>query len=360
MPTELGVSPVIPFIDFAQDFSRHIVIDREPDQYLGHPTTVLLEDGLSMWIVYPKGHGKGSIVLKKSEDGGRTWSKRQPVPESWASSQEVPTIYRIVDDFGRKRLFVFSGLYPIRSASSEDDGLTWSELKPIGDFGGIVAMSDIMRLKDQSYMALFHDDGRFLKNSMIESEQFVVYAVYSYDGGLTWGQPKEVVRDDVAHLCEPCILRSSDGNQLCIILRENSRKYNSMVVFSDDEGKSWTKPRELPDVLTGDRHQALFLNDGRILISFRDMASNSPTWGDWVGWLGTYDDLVCGHVGQFKLRFMKNNKGSDCAYPALELLSDQTIFTATYGHWKLNEQPYISGLHFTVDEVDYYTNEKGF
>ena len=46
----------------------------------------------------------------------------------------------------------------------------------------------------------------------------------------------------------------------------------------------------------------------------------------------------------------------DFAYPALELLSDQTIFTAIYGHWKSNEQSYISGLHFTVDEVDYYAN----
>ena len=48
-------------------------------------------------------------------------------------------------------------------ASSGDDGRTWTPLEKIGDFGGIVAMSSAERLKDGSYLALFHDDGRFLR-----------------------------------------------------------------------------------------------------------------------------------------------------------------------------------------------------
>ena len=35
----------LPFIDFDQAAEKHIVIDKEPGQYLGHPTTVLMEDG---------------------------------------------------------------------------------------------------------------------------------------------------------------------------------------------------------------------------------------------------------------------------------------------------------------------------
>ncbi len=31
-----------------------------------------------------------------------------------------------------------------------------------------------------------------------------------------------------------------------MLLRENSRKFNSFVIFSDDEGHTWTEPRELP------------------------------------------------------------------------------------------------------------------
>jgi len=135
----------IPVVDLAADTARQVVVDREPGQYHGHPTTVLLEDGRTIVAVYPKGHGRGAIVMKRSTDGGRTWSARLPTPPNWETSLEVPTIYRVVDAKGKKRLIVFSGLYPIRLAVSEDDGATWSGLAPIGNFGGIVAMASPCR-----------------------------------------------------------------------------------------------------------------------------------------------------------------------------------------------------------------------
>jgi hypothetical protein len=135
----------IPQIDLAADTARQVVVDREPGQYLGHPTTVLLEDGRTIIAVYPKGHGRGTIVMKRSTDGGRTWSARLPTPPNWETSLEVPTIHRVVDAKAKKRLIIFSGLYPIRLAVSEDDGATWSGLAPIGNFGGIVAMASPCR-----------------------------------------------------------------------------------------------------------------------------------------------------------------------------------------------------------------------
>ncbi|MFO1093715.1 MAG: sialidase family protein [Planctomycetaceae bacterium] len=42
---------------------------------------------------------------------------------------------------------MFSGLYPIRKAVSNDDGATWSELEPVGDWGGIVAMASVIDLQ---------------------------------------------------------------------------------------------------------------------------------------------------------------------------------------------------------------------
>ena len=60
----------IPVIDLDRETSRQVVVDREEGQYLGHPTTVLLEDGKTILIVYPKGHGRGEIVYKRSTDGG--------------------------------------------------------------------------------------------------------------------------------------------------------------------------------------------------------------------------------------------------------------------------------------------------
>lgn len=347
----------IPFVDLAEQTDRQVIVDREPGQYLGHPTTALMEDGKTIFIVYPKGHGRGPIVMKKSLDGGMTWSDRLPVPDNWATSQETPTIHRVIDTNGYRRLILFSGLYPIRMAVSEDDGSSWSPLEPIGDYGGIVAMSSVIRLINGDYMALFHDDGRFFKNSG-ETRGFDVYKTISTDGGLTWGTPQIIAHHAEAHLCEPGVIRSPDGKQLAMLLRENSRQFNSFIMFSNDEGKSWTEPVEMQGALTGDRHVGRYAPDGRLFITFRDQAAESPTKGDWVGWVGTYQDLVEGNEGAYRVRLMDNHKNADCAYPGLELLPDGTFVTTTYGHWTQGEEPYIVSVRFKLDELDQIVNRR--
>jgi hypothetical protein len=352
----------IPIVDLSGDASRRVVVDREPGQYLGHPTTVLLEDGRTMIAVYPKGHGRGPIVMKRSADGGRTWSDRLPTPASWATSLEVPTIYRTIDARGTKRLIVFSGLYPIRLSTSADDGRTWSELVPIGPFGGIVAMASLVELKTGRghYMALFHDDGRFLAEAKPGSapapspiaRPFTVFKTVSTDGGLTWSAPEAVVSLPDVQLCEPGALRSPDGRQVAVLLRENSRTRNAFVILSGDEGRTWSAPREVPGALTGDRHVARYAPDGRLLITFRDTALETPTKGDWVAWVGTWADLVNGREGQYRVRLMDNTDDWDSAYPGLELLPDGTFVATTYGHWDAGAQPYIVSVRFTMAELD--------
>jgi hypothetical protein len=339
------------FVDLAGDTTRQVIVDREPGQYLGHPTTVLLEDGRTMLCVYPKGHGKGPIVYKRSADGGRTWSGRLATPANWASSLETPTIHRVVDGRGKKRLVLFSGLYPVRSAISEDDGATWTELRPIGDFGGIVAMSAVMRLRDGRYMAVFHDDGRFFRAKAAAERKFTVYKTVSGDGGLTWGEPAVVATHAEAHLCEPGLVRSPDGKQIAMLLRENGRKFLSFVTFTNDEGETWTTPREMTPELTGDRHVGIYTGKNRLFITFRDTYKPSPTYGDWVAWTGSYDDIVKRRPGRKRIRLMKNHKGADCAYPGLERLPDGTIVTTTYGHWTAGEEPYIVSVRLRASEV---------
>jgi hypothetical protein len=370
LKTKLPPGYTIPIVDISGEKERQVVVDKEPGQYLGHPTTLLLEDNKTMLIVYPKGHWRGAIVYKRSTDGGLTWSDRLPTPKSWETSLEVPTLHRVVDAAGKKRIIMFSGLYPIRMAVTEDDGANWSELKPIGDFGGVVTMATVIGLKTPGqYLAFFHDDGRFIRGGDNKSYhaktpdgehsspaakawRFWVYTTLSKDGGLTWSVPVPIAMLPDASLCEPGVLRSPDGKQIAVLLRENSRKYNSFVIFSDDEGLTWTEPKELPAALTGDRHTAKYASDGRLFISFRDTTHVSPTKGDWVGWVGTYDDIVKGAEGQYRVRIMDNTKGADTTYPGVELLPDGTFVTTTYGHWGEGEMPWIVSVRFKLEELD--------
>lgn len=346
----------LPVVDLAGETQRQVVVDREAGQYLGHPTTVLLEDGKTILCVYPRGHGKGAIQLKRSPDGGLTWSDRLTVPENWATSLETPTLHRVVDAAGKKRLIVWSGMYPARLSVSENDGATWSPLIPAGDWGGIVVMGSVeaVRGKPGHYLAWFHDDGRYLRKDSAPEKPVVfhLYQVESHDGGLTWSQPRELFASSEVHLCEPGAVRSPDGKQLALLLRENSRRKNSHVIFSDDEGRTWTAPRELPAALTGDRHTAKYAPDGRLFISFRDTTRASKTQGDWVGWVGTYADIVAGREGLYRVRLMDNKHAWDCAYPGVEVLPDGTFVTTTYGHWRDAEPPYVVSVRFRLDELD--------
>ncbi|MBN1362217.1 MAG: exo-alpha-sialidase [Sedimentisphaerales bacterium] len=349
----------IPLVDLDGRTDMQVVVDREQGQYLGHPTTVLLEDGKTIYCVYPKGHGRGAIVMKRSDDGGLTWSGRLPTPPSWATSREVPTIHRVIDAEGKKRLILWSGLYPARLAVSNDDGRAWSDLKPVGDWGGIVVMASVeaLRTGEGHYLALFHDDGRFFAGEPQAKSPVVMtlYTTISRDGGLTWSYPESICSSSDIHLCEPGPIRSPGGEQMAVLLRENSRRKNSHIMFSDDEGKTWSEPRELPNSLTGDRHVGKYAPDGRLFVTFRDRASAgkiSPTEGDWVGWVGTYEDLVQGREGQYRVRLKDNTRAADCAYPGLELLPDGTFVTTTYGHWQQGEQPYILSIRFTIQQLD--------
>lgn len=386
----------IPFIDLDQDTKRQVVVDKEDGQYLGHVTTALMDDGKTIYAVYPKGHGKGAIVMKRSDDGGLTWSDRLPTPKSWETSKEVPTLFKVEDAEGTKRLIMFSGLYPTRMAISENEGLTWSELNKVGDWGGIVVMGDIIPLKTGKghYMALFHDDMRFIHkdgNKVYEkdvknfnSRMFTLYKSLSYDGGLSWSEPIEIIKSREMHLCEPGVVRSPDGKEIAVLLRENSRRFNSQIIFSNDEGKTWSRPRALPNALNGDRHTIRYASDGRLLVVFRDNSPKnkyynsveinrngknanlgserlgliSPTHGDWVAWVGTYEDLKRGNEGQYRIRLKDNIISSDCCYPGVELLSDDTFVVTTYGHWEAEKKSYILSVRFSLKEIDEMYRQK--
>lgn len=362
-------------IDLDAEAQRQVVVDREAGVYLGHVSTVLLDDGKSILAAYPKGHGKGPIVLKRSEDGGRTWSGRLPVPESWATSLETPTLFRVGKTDKGESLILFSGLYPIRAARSGDGGRTWTELSPIGDFGGIVAMGGLAATGDGKFAAFFHDDGRFFAANGKATGTFTLFQTDTTDRGTTWSVPRAIWSGSDIHLCEPGVVVSPDGATIALLLRENRRVKNSHVMFSTDKASTWSAPVELPaplTPLTGDRHIAAYATDGRLVVTFRCMAEGDPWKGDWVAWVGSWGEIARlspnpsalkpgesakppdarGAGRSYLVRLKDNLTAWDCAYAGLESLRDGTLVATTYGSWTKGEEPYILSVRFSLSEVD--------
>lgn len=406
------------FISYDERKDVQLVVDKEENVYLGHPSTATLADGKTIFMVYPKSHGFGQIVMKKSEDGGKTWSERLHVPDSFSTNLECPTIYRMEDASGKSRLIIFSGRYPFRSSVSEDDGKSFTELTPIGDFGGFF-ISTMVSFGNGRYMAFFHDEGAYIKGgkdvkniifqsgskddvrtrlysyksydngktysdeaipywknstvdhkgdvwkpiyesyqgSVFSDKHFEVYSIETNDGGLTWSEPKMICTHESAKLCEPCAFYSPDKSEIAVLLRDNSRQYNSFVITSRDGGKTWSEPCEVCDSLTGDRHVATYLNDGRLFVTLRDKKKGSDLENNWVAWVGTYEDAVSGNVGDCRI-FLKRHHFTDtelvpwdCAYPCVEKTYDGVLFLATYGRWEKEQEHYIISIRLNSDEL---------
>lgn len=372
-PVQLGYT--IPMLDLAADRERQVLTDREPGQYLGHPDSVLLDDGKTIYTMYPKGHGIGPIVLKKSTDGGLSWSGRLSTPESWAASQETPTVYSIKGPGGKTRLemisgFVRNGDTGFQTSYSDDDGATWSEFKPFfkGEGkAGIVAMASLTRLKNedgswaQRWMGIFHD---------YSYNNWKTILSYDENGNEQWSAPERLLApydaiEKNAGLCEIEVIRSPEGSQLALLARAQHKRTNAMIAFSNDEGKTWTEPREMQGALMGERHKAEYDPvSGRLLITFRDIirrsATNLDDWvaGDWVAWVGTYDDLVNNREGQYRVRLMEDFtpsvRSGDTGYAGNVVLADGTFVLTSYGYFDPQDTraPYIMTVRLKLSELD--------
>ena len=62
----------------------------------------------------------------------------------------------------------------------------------------------------------------------------------------------------------------------------------------------------MPGLLTGDRHMPQYVGNGRLVITFRSMAHQSSAKGDFIAWIGEYEDIVNGHEGQYRVRLLDN------------------------------------------------------
>ncbi len=349
--------PPLPTVDISEETERHVVIAAGTEKtYQGHPTTLLMPDGKTIFAVWCINHGGAAGPMAKSQDGGLTWKRLDgQLPPGFKTHQNCPSIYRIVDPEGTARLWVFSAALGRRdgpgmpSIMSEDGGETWREMPPLG-FPCVMTFSSVIRLKDGRTLGLYHKGPEGADRAPLGVLQTI-----TADGGFSWSDPKVVAAVDGKNPCEPFVLRSPDGAELCCLMRENTHRGRSLMMFSQDEGETWSKPVDTPWGLTGDRHIGVCLPDGRWVIAFRDQALRSPTRGHFVAWVGTYEDIRKKDPGQYRIKLLHSHarRTSDCGYPGVELLPDGTIVATTYVKYAPGPEKHsVVSTRFKISETD--------
>lgn len=378
---ELDLSIKPDNLDSKYDYLYELTTVDASKKYMAHPDSVLLKNG-NILTMYPAGHGKGAVLNKISTDGGLTWSEEiENTPKSWVDSQETPTVYRLqfTDGKTEDKLIMISANPKWGDADTDggfncsvstDEGQTWTEFETFYDINSdnsvipIVAMASLTQLKENGaftdkWMGLFHDRDFYNYKTILTFDE---------QGNPQWSVPEKYFAqhraiEEQSNMCEVECIRSEQGtgDELCLISRSNTKKMNSLVSFSNDEGVTWSEPVELPAALNGERHKAEWTKDGRLFITFRSIergvkaeqnALESTTGGwiseGWVAWVGTYDDLKNGTEGQYRIKlahiYVKGQKqpeyyaGADTGYCGNVVLDDGTIVTSSYGKFSPDEK----------------------
>ena len=335
-----GLSPNLPLLDISQEVERHTIIAAGTlDVYQGHPTSLLMPDGKTIFVVWCINHGGFSGPMARSGDGGRTWARLDDkLPPGYTKHGNCPSIYRMVAADGNERLWVFSAQPLMPRIMSDDGGKTWNELEPLG-FRNVMTFSSVIEKnpgkQDGKYIGLYHravnHEGEEINREARDQVRLLqVMQTETADAGITWSTPRMVCAVEGKHACEPFAFWSPDNQEICCLMRENKHQGNSLMMFSTDNGGTWSTAVDTPWGLTGDRHQGVYTNDGRLVCVFRDQAINSPTKGHFVAWAGTYEDIKNNRPGQFRVKLLHSYAGGDCGYPGIQMLPDGTIFALTY------------------------------
>lgn len=345
-------------LDISSDIHRQSVIAQGTEMIRqGHPTAVQTADN-TLYVMWTYGHGGPCGPLKKSEDGGQTWSNLLHVPENWILHSNCPAFYTLKDPNGKERIISYVSRGPagfkMYHTVSEDNGNTWSPFRqvPIADdrgtlsaevmpFTAIVPIENGQKLLGVTNTRRPYEGG--YTNILVQS--------ISEDGGLSWGHWRFILDLGNPYVpCEPEIIRSPDGKQLLMLIRENNRDFNSWIMTSENEGKTWSEPFQAPASVTMDRHQAKYADDGRLVIVGRDVASNSSTKGHFVAWVGSYEDLLQGKEGDYRIKLLHTHRSTE--YPSLVKLPDGTFLAINSVGYKPQENYSVVATRFKLEEID--------
>ena len=313
-----------------------------------YPQVVRLPDGPVVNIIRLGGDtvAEDDGVVCWSDDGGRTWGKPVPYTGQSYCQLAVPPSgdllllpyhlypregggvggpYNVIRRGRREVERVKDGVRvtgfprPLGTNAVSEPGLDQKLGRASWYFDG-----QPVRLKDGSFLATLY-------GTFEGAKRYSSVAAVS-DNGLDW-VVRSVIADEACGLdgvegpCEPTLCRLKDGRILCLLRLESGKPFGQC--FSDDEGKTWSrpvavKPFSVEPTLAVLEGGAVVLGGGRPgIFLWLDREGGGTDWGEPIDVLRHHNHFVPGEPLDEKARVYGSSATS--SYTELAALDGRTL-----------------------------------
>jgi hypothetical protein len=264
--------------------SEPVVVARARPGLLAHFPDLVARPGGGLLAGYREGAGHvrsdGRICLVDSDDGGRTWSAPR-VAVDGAYDDRDPKLAVLPDGTVLLSYFVIDWathprhtVHGTRVRRSEDGGRTWSDPVVVGTTlsGWAASHGAVAALPTGDLLLPLYG-----KRAGDEWERATV--VRSVDGGRTWPAGTEVLlaAGDGVHFQEPTLTVLDD--QVVALIRTTATRAH--LCRSTDGGRTWSPPQ--PTDMPASSHHALRLSSGEVLVTYGDLSERFSQHRETVG-----------------------------------------------------------------------------
>ncbi len=340
---------------------QKFTISNDPAIYEAWPDVALTDSG-KLICVFSEciHHGDRSytrIMLTESDDRGRTWTRKHPLTEGTAGKPYYYNCARISKLSNGELVITIDKVKPGHAECnadasdvllyySSDNGKSWSQPVPT-PMNGIVP-DKLTQLPNGRLLlsAHYREDGKLTQ-----------FLHYSDDNGKTWSRRITVAKSPEYNLCEVSLLPMGSGT-VAAFLRENSGMgYDCKKVISHDNGETWGPITDFP--LPGcHRPTSGFLNDGRILITYRFLQGGMGGWGNSTqnlfAALTDRESVLVEQRSESKVRILPidydRSPVADLGYSGWVQFSDGEIYIVNYIVDDAWDKAQIRGYSLTPDD----------
>ncbi|HEY9189191.1 MAG TPA: sialidase family protein [Bacteroidota bacterium] len=277
---------------------KHFVAYEEKGMYCAWPNIIQANNG-DILVVFCRAEEHhtptGEILLIKSTDKGKTWSKPEIIFNTPLDDRH-PSIMKLLD--GRIVGFFGSSFHPTKlfeedfvkiKAYTNEQLIKWAEYTKSEEYQKAKELAG-------SHLKISTDNGKSWSDSIRSPETFragfeledgtIIIAGYSKNNIITihktngknkiWNWETDSIQfPNFKNLAfsEPTICKLSNGRIIMIVRTTAINPYNNQdhknllwETYSDDNGKTWVEPYPIP--IWGFPAHILQLKDGRVLISY--------------------------------------------------------------------------------------------